>query len=100
MAPGRPPGRRRRRARVGGGAVSLIAPVPDEGLGNTSWLIDLGDGRVAVVDPGRYPGPLLADAERRGASVAFSVNAPARGLREPADPGHDPGPARRRDLGG
>jgi hydroxyacylglutathione hydrolase len=53
--------------------VSLIAPVPDEGLGNTSWLIDLGDRRVAVVDPGRHPGPFLAEAERRSARVAFSV---------------------------
>ncbi|HEX8804631.1 MAG TPA: MBL fold metallo-hydrolase [Acidimicrobiales bacterium] len=50
-----------------------VTPVPDEGLGNTSWLVDLGDGRVAVVDPGRHPGPFLAAAERRGARVAFSV---------------------------
>jgi len=53
--------------------VGLITPLPDEGLGNTSWLIDLGDDRVAVVDPGRHPGPFLAEAERRGAKVAFSV---------------------------
>jgi hydroxyacylglutathione hydrolase len=53
--------------------VNLITPLPDEGLGNTSWLIDLGDRRVAVVDPGRYPGGLLAEAERRGGRVAFSV---------------------------
>jgi len=53
--------------------MSLITPVPDEGLGNTSWLIDLGDHRVAVVDPGRHPGQFLAKAERRGARVAFSV---------------------------
>jgi hydroxyacylglutathione hydrolase len=51
----------------------VITPVPDEGLGNTSWLVDLGDGRVAVVDPGRHPGPFLAEAERRGARVAFSI---------------------------
>jgi hydroxyacylglutathione hydrolase len=53
--------------------VSLITAVRDEGLGNTSWLVDLGDRRVAVVDPGRHPGPFLAAAERRGASVAFSI---------------------------
>jgi glyoxylase-like metal-dependent hydrolase (beta-lactamase superfamily II)/rhodanese-related sulfurtransferase len=53
--------------------VSLITPLADEGLGNTSWLVDLGTGRVAVVDPGRHPGPFLADAERRGAQVAFSI---------------------------
>jgi glyoxylase-like metal-dependent hydrolase (beta-lactamase superfamily II)/rhodanese-related sulfurtransferase len=53
--------------------MSLVTPVPDEGLGNTSWIIDVGDRRVAVVDPGRHPGPFLAEAERRGAHVAFSV---------------------------
>jgi glyoxylase-like metal-dependent hydrolase (beta-lactamase superfamily II)/rhodanese-related sulfurtransferase len=53
--------------------MSLVTPLLDTGLGNTSWLIDLGDGRVAVVDPGRHPGPFLAEAERRGARVAFSV---------------------------
>ena len=53
--------------------MSVVTPVPDEGLGNTSWLIDLGDRRVAVMDPGRHPGPFLAEAERRGARVAFSV---------------------------
>ena len=53
--------------------MSLITPVPDEGLGNTSWLIDLGDRRVAVVDPGRHPGPFLAEAERRSARVEFSI---------------------------
>jgi hydroxyacylglutathione hydrolase len=53
--------------------VGLITPLPDEGLGNTSWLVDLGDKRVAVVDPGRHPGPFLSEAERRGARVAFSV---------------------------
>ncbi|MGH9231087.1 MAG: MBL fold metallo-hydrolase [Acidimicrobiales bacterium] len=53
--------------------MSLVTPVPDEGLGNASWLVDLGDRRVAVVDPGRHPGPFLAGAERRGARVAFSI---------------------------
>jgi hydroxyacylglutathione hydrolase len=53
--------------------VNLVTPLPDEGLGNTSWLVDLGDRRVAVIDPGRHPGPFLAEAERRGARVAFSV---------------------------
>ena len=45
----------------------------DAGLGNTSWIIDLGDARLAVVDPGRHPGPFLAEAERRGARIAFSI---------------------------
>jgi hydroxyacylglutathione hydrolase len=53
--------------------MSIVTPVADEGLGNTSWLIDLGDRRLAVVDPGRHPGPFWAEAERQGARVAFSV---------------------------
>jgi hydroxyacylglutathione hydrolase len=53
--------------------MSLVTALADEGLGNTSWLIDLGAGRVAVVDPGRHPGPFLAAAEQRAAVVGFSV---------------------------
>lgn len=53
--------------------MSPVTPLLDEGLGNTSWLIDLGDRRTAVVDPARHLGPVLAASERRGAMVAFSV---------------------------
>ncbi|HUP84622.1 MAG TPA: MBL fold metallo-hydrolase [Acidimicrobiales bacterium] len=45
----------------------------DEGLGNSSYLIDVGDGRAVVVDPSRHPGQYLAEAERRGLQVAFTV---------------------------
>lgn len=50
-----------------------ITPVVDHGLGNSSYVIDLGDDRLAVLDPGRHPGPYLAEAERRGATIAFSI---------------------------
>lgn len=53
--------------------MTPVIPVVDEGLGNTSWLVDLGDGRLSVIDPGRHPGPYLAAAERTGARVAYSV---------------------------
>ena len=53
--------------------MTVVTPVVDDGLGNSSWIVDLGDGRLAVVDPGRHPGPFLAEAERRGARVAFSI---------------------------
>lgn len=53
--------------------MSLVTPAVDVGLGNTSWIVDLGDRRLAVVDPGRDPSRFLAEAERRGARVAFSV---------------------------
>src|SRR5919106_3124293 len=51
----------------------VVRPIHDAGLGNTSWVIDLGDGRLAVVDPGRHPGPFLAEAERRGSRVTISI---------------------------
>jgi hydroxyacylglutathione hydrolase len=51
------------------------APVPivDEGLGNSSYLVNLGDGRALVVDPSRDPSPYLAAAERAGLHIAFSA---------------------------
>ena len=45
----------------------------DEGLGNSSYLVDVGDGRALVLDPSRHPGPYLAEAERRGLTIAFTV---------------------------
>ena len=45
----------------------------DEGLGNSSYLLDLGDGRALVVDPERDATPYLAAAERAGLSIAFTV---------------------------
>ena len=53
----------------------MIAPVAfvDEGLGNSAYLLDLGDGRALVVDPARDATPYLAAAERAGLSIAFTV---------------------------
>lgn len=45
----------------------------DEGLGNSSYLLDLGDGRALVVDPSRDATPYLAEAERAGLTIAFTV---------------------------
>ena len=45
----------------------------DEGLGNSSYLVDLGDGRALVLDPSRHPRPYVAEAERRGLRIAFTV---------------------------
>lgn len=52
-----------------------VAPVAfvDEGLGNSSYLVDLGDGRALVVDPARHPARYLAEAERGSLEVAFAV---------------------------
>ena len=52
--------------------VDVVALV-DEGLGNTSYLVDLGDGRALVVDPGRDPRPYRSEATRLGLSIAFAA---------------------------
>ena len=54
-------------------AGDLIVPLVDEGLGNSSYLIDLGDGRALVIDPERDPAPYLRVAERRGLVLAYSA---------------------------
>ena len=53
--------------------MAEVIPFVDEGLGNSSYMIDLGDGRAAVVDPARDPLPYLTLAERRGLRVVFSA---------------------------
>lgn len=50
-----------------------ISTVVDEGLGNCSYVVDLGDGRALVVDPERDPRPYLADAERRGLRIGLTA---------------------------
>lgn len=45
----------------------------NEGLGNSSYLVDLGDGRGLVVDPERHPAGYLAEADRRGLTVAYAA---------------------------
>jgi hydroxyacylglutathione hydrolase len=57
---------------AGAGGPPLAALV-DEGLGNSSYVVDLGDGRALAVDPARHPGRYVAEAERRGLTVAFAV---------------------------
>jgi hydroxyacylglutathione hydrolase len=47
--------------------------VVDEGLGNSSYLLDLGDRRALVIDPERDPAPYLARAERAGLTIAYAV---------------------------
>ena len=45
----------------------------DEGLGNASHLIDLDDGRALVVDPTRDVSGYEALADRRGLTLAYSL---------------------------
>jgi hydroxyacylglutathione hydrolase len=54
-------------------SAGLIVPIVDEGLGNSSYLVDLGDGRALVVDPGRDPAPYLAAAAERRLRLAYAA---------------------------
>lgn len=60
------------RAGMNDGARTPVAFV-DDGLGNSSYLVDLGDRRALVVDPTRHPAGYLAEADRRGLDIAYAV---------------------------
>jgi glyoxylase-like metal-dependent hydrolase (beta-lactamase superfamily II)/rhodanese-related sulfurtransferase len=50
-----------------------IVPRIDEGLGNSSYLVPLGDGRALVVDPRRDPTPYLELGKRFKLQIAFAA---------------------------
>lgn len=52
----------------------LVIPVVDEGLGNSSYLVDLGDGRALAVDPPRDLRAVDAAAGRRGLRVVAAAD--------------------------
>jgi hydroxyacylglutathione hydrolase len=54
-------------------AMPTIHPVVDEGLGNSAYVVELGDGRALVVDPARDPTPYLELAHRRGLWIAYAA---------------------------
>jgi hydroxyacylglutathione hydrolase len=60
---------------VNAGVAPHSGPIAfvDDGLGNSSYLVDLGDRRALVVDPARHPAGYLAEAERRGLDIAYAV---------------------------
>ena len=51
----------------------LIVPLVDEGLGNSAYLVDLGDGRALAVDPSRDLRSLHEAAGQHGLTVAFAA---------------------------
>ena len=51
-----------------------LIPLVDEGLGNSAYLLDLGDGRALAVDPPRDLRALRAAATRRGLRVAYAAD--------------------------
>jgi rhodanese-related sulfurtransferase/glyoxylase-like metal-dependent hydrolase (beta-lactamase superfamily II) len=54
-------------------SVELVALV-DEGLGNTAYLVDLGDGRALAVDVSRDLRGVHEAAAKRGMTVAFAAD--------------------------
>jgi hydroxyacylglutathione hydrolase len=50
-----------------------VVRVADEGLGNSSWLVDLGDGSALVLDPRRDPRPYLDAARARRVAIRFAA---------------------------
>jgi hydroxyacylglutathione hydrolase len=51
-----------------------ITAFVDPGLGHSSYLVDLGDGRALVVDPARIPDAQVAHAESRRLEIAFTAD--------------------------
>ena len=51
-----------------------LAPLVDEGLGNSSYLVDLGDGRALAVDVSRDLRAVYAAAVGRGLKIAFAAD--------------------------
>jgi hydroxyacylglutathione hydrolase len=54
-------------------AMLTIHPVVDEGLGNSAYVIELGDRRALVVDPARDPTPYLEMARWRRLRLAYAA---------------------------
>lgn len=57
-----------------GFAEDHLIPLVDEGLGNSAYLVDLGDGRALAVDVSRDLRALRAAAGRRGLTVAYAAD--------------------------
>lgn len=51
-----------------------IVDFVDEGLGHSSYLIDLGDGSAAVIDPPRFPTAHETLAKRDGLRLAWTAD--------------------------
>jgi glyoxylase-like metal-dependent hydrolase (beta-lactamase superfamily II)/rhodanese-related sulfurtransferase len=57
-----------------GFADDHLIPLVDTGLGNSAYLVDLGDGRALAVDASRDLRALREAAERRGLAVAYAAD--------------------------
>jgi glyoxylase-like metal-dependent hydrolase (beta-lactamase superfamily II)/rhodanese-related sulfurtransferase len=59
---------------MSGESAPSIVPFVDEGIGHTSYLVDLGDGTALVVDPRRIPELERAEADARGLRIAYTAD--------------------------
>ncbi|MFD0274660.1 rhodanese-like domain-containing protein [Kitasatospora sp. NPDC127111] len=55
-------------------AAEHLIPLVDDGLGNSAYLVDLGDGRALAVDASRDLRSLRQAAGQRGLTVAFAAD--------------------------
>jgi glyoxylase-like metal-dependent hydrolase (beta-lactamase superfamily II)/rhodanese-related sulfurtransferase len=55
-------------------AAVPITSFVDEGLGHSSYLVDLGDGRALVIDPPRFADRHLAAAADHGLEIAYTAD--------------------------
>lgn len=53
--------------------VTHVHRIADPGLGNSAWLVDLGDGSALVVDPSRDPRTVLHEADEHDLRVRWVV---------------------------
>jgi glyoxylase-like metal-dependent hydrolase (beta-lactamase superfamily II)/rhodanese-related sulfurtransferase len=53
--------------------TELLVPVVDEGLGNSAYLLELGDGRALAVDASLDLRAVYAAAARRGLRIAYAA---------------------------
>jgi glyoxylase-like metal-dependent hydrolase (beta-lactamase superfamily II)/rhodanese-related sulfurtransferase len=51
-----------------------IASFVNEGLGHSSYLVDLGDGTALVIDPARIPTAQVSHAAERGLRIAYTAD--------------------------
>jgi glyoxylase-like metal-dependent hydrolase (beta-lactamase superfamily II)/rhodanese-related sulfurtransferase len=56
------------------GPLVRLVPLVDEGLGNSAYLVDLGDGRALAIDPSRDLRALRMTVQNSGLTVAFSAD--------------------------
>jgi glyoxylase-like metal-dependent hydrolase (beta-lactamase superfamily II) len=98
-----PNGRRQEVVGPALGATNVL-PIIDEGLGNSSYLVEIGEGRALVVDPSRDPRPYLDAAKARQLEIRWVAETHLHadfvsGARELAEEGASVLAARGENLG-